>query len=150
MFSWSIQTRQNKGMLWYTIAGIIVLSLIIWGFIEGIYALSIATILLVGVYILIENNAPDVTYIEINNDGILIGEDFYEYPKIELFGIVYNKKNPRYLRIRLKGHGIKTIDIDFDQSIPASEVRVFLSQFIPEADRAELSLSETIIQLLKM
>jgi hypothetical protein len=56
------------------IAGCITLSLAIWGILTQIYALAIVVIILAGVYVLLENNAPDTTTALVNENGVGIGE----------------------------------------------------------------------------
>lgn len=46
---------------------IVVLSLVTYGIIEGIYIMSVVSFLFAGVYILMENNASPVTRAEIDN-----------------------------------------------------------------------------------
>ena len=59
MFEWTIPGRKNHSASWYTIAGILTLSLAIWGVLTQMYALTLVVIIMAGVYILLENNAPD-------------------------------------------------------------------------------------------
>jgi hypothetical protein len=102
MFSWNIVTQNTKGVGWYMTAGIISLAFIIWGIFVGLYALSIVVFIFVGVYILMENNAPEMTQIAVDENGININGGFYDYPSIEEFSIVYDNRKAILLRLKLK------------------------------------------------
>lgn len=54
-------------------------SLVIWGFIEGIYALSVVAVVFAGVFLLVENNAPDSAMVVVNENGVGVGTEFYDY-----------------------------------------------------------------------
>jgi hypothetical protein len=41
MFSWEFNSKKEKSSSWYTVAIIIAISLIIWGYIVGLYVMSI-------------------------------------------------------------------------------------------------------------
>ncbi|NCP77226.1 hypothetical protein GW830_03800 [bacterium] len=82
-----------------------------------------------------ENNAPEVTQIAIDENGININGGFYDYPSIEDFSIVYDNKKPIFLRLRLKKRGLNSIDIDLTQDVNSYELRNFLLQYIPESEK---------------
>ena len=102
MFSWNIATENTKGSGWYMTAGVCALSFIIWGIFVGLYALSIVVFIFAGVYLLMENNAPENTQIVVDENGININGGFYDYPSVEEFSIVYDNRKPIFLRIKLR------------------------------------------------
>lgn len=89
-----------------------------------------------GVYILLENNAPESTRAIINENGIGVGEVFYDYGQIRGFEIVYDNEIPRYIRMSLKKNNLRTIDIPVDMlaeiELTIGEIRTFLLQYLPE------------------
>jgi hypothetical protein len=94
MFSWTVSLKQERSAGWYSIAGIVALSLIVWGFVEAIYALSIVVIIFVGVYLLIENNAPDSVEVTVDDNGIGIGSDFTTTQKSKTLPSCTTTENP--------------------------------------------------------
>jgi hypothetical protein len=56
----------------------------------GIYILAVVVFIFAGVYMLIENNAPEEVQVNVNDNGVQVSETFYDYAKIESFGIIYN------------------------------------------------------------
>jgi hypothetical protein len=149
MFSWTVSLKQERSAAWYSAAAIVAASLIVWGFIEAIYALSIVVIILVGVFFLVENNAPEHVEITVDDNGIGVGPEFYDYPKISNFGIIYDQGKPVLLRLQLHVRGIKTLDVDLPAgAVNAAELRAFLSQYAEESKDAELGATERITRML--
>jgi hypothetical protein len=149
MFSWTVSLKQERSAGWYSIAGIVALSLIVWGFVEAIYALSLVVIIFVGVYLLIENNAPDSVEVTVDENGIGIGSDFYDYPKIENFAIVYDDGKPVLLRILLNIRGIRLIDVDLPEgAVNAADLRAFLSGYANESKNTDLGTIERITRMI--
>ncbi|MDD2891618.1 MAG: hypothetical protein PHQ95_01515 [Candidatus Gracilibacteria bacterium] len=151
MFSWNIDTQNTKGAGWYMTAGILSLTFIIWGIFVGLYVLSIVVFIFIGVYLLMENNAPEITQIAVDEDGININGGFYDYPSIEEFSIVYDNRKAILLRLKLKKKGLNTIDIDMTPDVNSYELRTFLLQYIQESEKGgELTSSERLMRYLKI
>ncbi len=152
MYEWTIPGKKEHSWSWYMVAGISMLSLAIWGTISGIYALTVVIVIMVGVYILLENNAPETTRAIINENGIGIGEVFYDYGQIQGFEIVYDSEVPCFIRISLKKNNLRTIDIPVTMIKEAEftlwEIRAFLLQYLQEGEWSELNFVDRIIEKL--
>lgn len=148
MFEWSVSVRKERSAGWYLVAGIAVASLVVWGFIEGIYALSVVAVIFAGVFLLIENNAPDSVLVSVNENGVGIGTDFYDYGIVEDFALIFDRGEPVYLRLRLSKKGIKTIDVDIPPGSDVSGLRAFLSEYAAESKDSELGFAEKMLRLL--
>lgn len=148
MFEWSVVIRKERSAAWYAIAGIVVASLVIWGFVEGIYALSVVAVVFAGVFLLVENNAPDSANVVVNENGVGVGSEFYDYGTIRTFSFLFEGKEPIYLRLTLSKKGIKTIDIDIPEGSEISNLRAFLADYAEEAKDSELTFSEKMIRVL--
>ncbi|MDD2916309.1 MAG: hypothetical protein PHH70_00490 [Candidatus Gracilibacteria bacterium] len=151
MFSWNIPTQNTKGPGWYTTAGIFCLAFIIWGIFVQLYALSVVVFIFVGVYLMMENNAPEMTQIAVDENGININGSFYDYPSVTEFSIVYDNRKPIFLRLALKKKGLNTVDIELTQDINSYELRNFLLQYIQESEKGgELTSNERLMRYLKI
>ncbi|EKE26801.1 MAG: hypothetical protein ACD_4C00142G0005 [uncultured bacterium (gcode 4)] len=150
MFSWNFQSKKDKSSSWYTIAIIIWLALIIWWFIMGLYIMSIVIFIFAWVYILIENNSPEIIDIEINENWINVWETFYDFPKIETFSIIYNKNIPAFLRLKLRTRWFKILDIPFDKSLNVASLRAFLLDYLNEDEKWEINTMDRLIDYLKL
>ncbi|MDQ1343830.1 MAG: hypothetical protein QG650_550, partial [Patescibacteria group bacterium] len=128
MFEWNVTVRKERTAGWYAIAGICVASLVVWGFVEGIYALSVVAVIFAGVFLLIENNAPDSVMVNVNENGIGVGSEFYDYGMVENFAIIFDSGAPVLLRLRLTKKGIKTVDVDIPDGSEVSNLRSYLAE----------------------
>jgi hypothetical protein len=90
---------------------ICILSLVVGGIATGVYALAIVAFLFAGVYIFIENNHTNIVQVEIEERGISVDGQFYEYSKILAYSILFHEKTPVYLRIMIDRKYMSTIDI---------------------------------------
>ncbi len=150
MFNWKFNSKKERGASWYTLAIIIALVLIIWWFIMGLYVMSIVVFMFVWVYLLVDNNYPEVIEVIINENGIKIGDSFYDYSKIETFSIIYDRENPVLLRLRLTQKGFKVLDIPLINTLKTSNIREFLLRYIQEDEKWELSATDKILNYLKI
>jgi hypothetical protein len=144
MFNWQVPGRKNHSSKWYIMAGIFALSLAVWGIFTQIYALSVVVVILCGVYIMLENNAPDVVDAIANENGIGIGEVFYDYGQIEDFTIVFNGQIAESLRLKLKKSNLRTMDIPL-MDVPVADIRAFLLGYLPEGEGIGLGLVDKMI-----
>lgn len=148
MFEWTVTVRKDRSATWYAIAGIAVASLVVWGFFEGIYALSVVAVIFAGVFLLIENNAPDSVMVKVNENGVGVGSEFYDYGMIQDFALIFDGGLPVYLRLRLSRKGIKTVDVDIPEGSEVSNLRAFLAGYAEESKDAELSFSEKMLRVM--
>ena len=71
-----------------------------------VYFLSIVVFVVMGLYLMVENNTPSIMHVSVGSDGIQLGTQFYEYSKIANFSVVYHEKTPVLLRIFLRNGGL--------------------------------------------
>ena len=82
-----------------------------------------------------ENNAPEITEIVVDDNGVNINGSFYDYPSIEEFSIIYDNRKPIFLRLKLNKKGLSTIDIDITQDVNSFELRSFLLNYLRESEK---------------
>ena len=105
--------------------------------------------LVAGIFYFIENNSDENILVRLSTLGIEIQNNFYEYPSMQNFCIVYDGKIPVLLRIYLKKRAIPVLDIKIS-SEDASEIQNILSRFIEQRENSEISFSEKLIHFLKI
>ena len=98
------------------------------------YVMSIVIVLFVGVYMLYENNSPDVVSVTIDQTGIRMDQFLYEYAKVASFRIMYVQQTPFLLRIHLREAVAMSskLDIKLTNTIDSNELRQFLLGYLPE------------------
>lgn len=107
--------------------------------------MSVVVLVFAGVYVLVENNSPDVVRVEVDENGVRIGNSFYDYAKIEQFALFFADSTPFLLRLRMKTLGLREIDLKLTPDMNAAELRGFLGQYIPQDENAELSFMEQVL-----
>jgi type IV secretory pathway VirB3-like protein len=150
MFSWDFSARKDHPVSWYIIGIIVVLSLVLYGIVEGLYLLSIVAFLFAGVYILMENNSHPVVHVSIDESGVQVGGSFYEMKGIETFSIIRSGNIPLYLRIRPRKKLSPVVDIPLTQDVNPNTLREWLSGYVTEDKDATLSNSDVLIYAMRL
>jgi len=149
-YSWAFETHFHRGKQWYMIAITLVLALIVMSFLLGAYPLGILGILFVGVYLLYEINTPDMTRVDLNTSGLSINDELYSFIKIREFGIIRITEWPTILRIVVKNTMINNLDVFIDPQIESEEIRLFLSNYIPENPQIRFSVIDRVLLGLRL
>jgi hypothetical protein len=151
MFYWKFNSKKTRWALWYNIAIIVMLMFIILWYIMWSYLLSIVIFIFAWVYLLLDNNFPDIIDININESGIKIWTNLYDYPKIESFSIIYNNNIPILLQLNMKVFWFKNINIPLNnQEIDVVALKNFLLQFLAENQKWELWFIDKLTNYLKL
>jgi hypothetical protein len=149
LYSWSFSNDKNRWSLWYIIALSVVIWLVVWGFLSRQYPLSFLIILITGVYFFVENNSEDIINISLTQLWIKLNNSFYDYPKISSYTIIYNWEQAVILRLALVKKWLKYLDIKINNEI-AIILKEILPNYIKEDEKWELSLTDKLIQILKL
>lgn len=100
-------------------------------------------------YFFIENNSEDETLVEIQNLGIKVQENLYDYSRIESFCILYENTQAAYLQLHIKKRNVHTLHIRVNNEI-SEGIRPILSQYIKEDSQREISFLEKILRICKL
>lgn len=149
LYGWSFSNDKNRGSLWYIIALSVVIWLVIWGFLSRQYPLSFLIILITWVYFFVENNSEDIINISLTQLWIKLNNSFYDYSKISSYTIIYNWEQAVILRLALVKKWLKYLDIKINNEI-AIILKEVLPNYIKEDEKWELSLTDKLIQILKL
>lgn len=149
LYSWKFESKKERWSLWYVIALSIVIGLVIWGFFTTQYGMSFIVLLVAGVTYFVENNLEDEIEVTLTPLWIKISENFFDYPKIESFSLIYEKENAVLLRLKINKKGIRVFDLEVNNDI-ALKLKEILPAFVQEDEKGELSFIEKITRLLKL
>lgn len=136
----------QKDKRWYLIATLILAAIVTYAVITNSPIMAI-TFILVGIvgYIHLQRD-PRVLDFKITYDGVIAGNELYEYDNIESFWIFYEPPHTKILSLHSKGKLIPYIHIPIHQEDPV-EIREELMKFIPEI-KQEPSIIDTLERLL--
>lgn len=151
LFTWvSPRKITNKSPIWYLIAIIIVLTLVVYGISQKLWIMPIVALLFAWVYMLHENNAPDTIITEVTETGISSRGNFYDFAKIESFAILYVNDIPYILRLRTLGSIPPLLDIYLTEWIDIVALRDILLTRVREDTTAKITFADNMIHLLKL
>jgi hypothetical protein len=149
IYKWTFVDKKDRWKLWYIIAISVVLWLSIWWIFTKQYFLSFIIILIAWVYFFLENNSSDNVEITISDLGIKINESFNSYSKIESFSFGSVWEDLVFLRLILSKKWIKVVDLRINNEI-WKELKEILPNFIKETDEWEMSVTDKLINSLKL
>lgn len=150
MFAWSFASKKNHPVSWYIIAVIVVLMLVVYGIVQGIYIMSIVSFLFAGVYLLMENNATPTTRVEVTDRGIQVGGSFYDYASFSKFAIISIGDVPTFIRLTPNKKLSPLIDIPLSHDVNPVELRTYLASVMQEDKNTTISNADAIIHAMKL
>ncbi len=149
IYSWIFSTEKNRGASWLIIAATVMIAFVIWGFVSKMYMMSIAILLVSGIYFFSENNSdPEVT-VQVTNLWIKVWNNFFDFSKISSYSFIYEEDRAVLLRLKLINKWFKVIDLKIDNDI-ALDLKAILPDFIAEDPKEDFTTIEKIIRLLKL
>lgn len=149
IYSWIFSTEKDRGTSWYLIAATVMIAFVIWGFVSKMYMMSVAILLVSGIYFFSENNSdPEVT-VQISNLWIKVWNNFFDFSKISSYSFIYEDDKAVLLRLKLINKGFKIVDLKIDNDI-ALDLKAILPDFIREDPKEDFITTEKIIRLLKL
>ncbi len=124
-------THHPKGKHWYLIAALVLAGLIIYAIITSNILFAFIIILAGFVGFLMIERGPRVRDYAITYDGIVVGDQIYDFDDMDSFWIFYEPPHTRLISLHMKGKMVPYIHIPLHQLDPV-DVREALLQFVPE------------------
>ncbi len=133
---------------WYAGALIVLSLIVLYAVVDGgiVMAIVFALIGIVGYIIL--SQPQKVIDFAVTYDGILVGDEIYDFDDIESFWIFYEPPHTRVISLHMRGHFRPYLHIPLHQVDPV-DVRKALVDFIPE-EKQEQNLVDIMERLLRM
>ncbi|PID52571.1 MAG: hypothetical protein CR972_01285 [Candidatus Moraniibacteriota bacterium] len=133
---------------WYTGALIILSLIVLYAVIKGgiLMAIVFALIGLVGYLIL--SQPQKVIDFAVTYDGILVGDEIYDFDDIQSFWIFYEPPHTRVISLHMKGYFRPYLHIPLHQVDPVDVYRA-LVEFIPE-EKQEQNIVDIMERLFRM
>lgn len=148
LIKWQGPDHENykKSKNWYITMGLILSAIVVYAIYYGSPLMAIVFILIgiVG-YIFLERD-PQIVDFAVSYDGIVIGNEVYEFDDIKSFWIFYDPPHTRIISLYMKDKFLPYIHIPLHQVDPV-EVREKMMKFIPEI-KQEQSLIDVLERLL--
>jgi hypothetical protein len=150
---WIVQEfeQHKRSKIWYIVATIIAIALFILAIFSNNYTFAIIIILSTLIIILHDGTSATKVLIKINEEGVFIGNNFYDYDVLKNFAVTYKPKaNVRNLYFEFKSSIRQRLSISYEDKDPI-QIREYLLNYLEEdLERTDLSLSESIGRILKI
>ena len=150
MFSWSFASRHDHSASWYLVAIIVVLMLVVYGIVEGLYLMSVVSFLFAGVYLLMENNSTPVLHVDVTEQGIQVGGSFYDYSQFSRFAMVSISGVPTFVRLYPVRKLSPLIDIPLSPEVSPTDLRSYLASVMEEEHNNTISNADALIHAMKL
>jgi hypothetical protein len=150
LLSWNATSVpvHERSRRWYTIGGGVLLIGVLYGIFSGAWSFSVVLLLCGGMYALLHNHVPLRKAIGIARDGIFIDDVFTRYEDLAGFWMIetpdYNQLHLLYKSRRRGGIVVQT------GTVPPSQIRATLGQFLEELTEKRESLVDIFIRLCKL
>lgn len=137
-----------KSRRWYMVAGLILSAIVVYAVLTN-SPLTAIVFILIGIvgYMHLERD-PQLTDFAISYDGVVVGNEVYEWDDIVSFWIFYDPPHTRVISLHMKGKLMPYIHIPLHQIDPV-EVREKMMDFVPEL-KQEQGMVDVLERLLHM
>lgn len=157
--------KPERTKSWYIISGILAFLMIFFSFFslsiipfrlsflgnDNNFLFALIIILTVVIMIIIESKEPKMIKVKLNNEGIKLGDTFYDYDDVKNFCVLYKpKESLKNLYFEFKNSARFRLSLPL-RSLNALEVRNFLKKYLEEdLERTGPPLSEKLTKWLKL
>ena len=142
--------KYERSKWWYIILAIIEILIIIYCVVANNFLFALIAILVGVILIIHSQQQPPELDCHIFEDGIKVGNNFYEWDNIKTFRIVYEQPHAKFLYIDLKNIFSRDFAIPLNDQNPL-EVREMLKKYLAEdLTRPYENINERINRWLKL
>jgi len=142
-------TKYERSLLWYVIAIIIGVALLIYSIITSNFLFAVILVLITVIIIIMSFNQPRMLKTVIDPTGIRIGGKKYEYSKFKSFSVIYQPPEINTLYLEFNMPLRDRISIQLGDTDP-NEVREYLLNYLEEdLERDDESLSDITSRIAK-
>lgn len=141
--------KHEKTLLWFIIAAIMAILLIIYAAIVSNWTMIIAIVVVSAIYVWMHGQAPRHVKIMISKTGIKFGDKEIPYQNIARFWIIYNPPHVKTLNIKSNSRFYPDLAIELGDQDPA-ELRTFLCAHVREEEGKVEHFSDTLVRIFKL
>lgn len=142
--------KHQRNKLWYIIAGIILIALVIYAVFAANFLFAVILIIISAIIYLQEKRGPDNLLFAITPDGLFIGDKIHPYKSIKNFYLIYEPPEVKNLFIDFNSALKPRLTIPLLDQDPVT-VRELLLEYLDEDIEKEYEpLSEIIGRFLKL
>lgn len=133
---------------WYLVMSAILLIIISWALYSNSPIMAITFILIGVVGYIYVNKEPRVLDYIVTHDGVIVGNELYQYENIDSFWIFYEPPHTKILSLKTKGILLPFVHVPLHDEDPV-RVREIILDHIPERKQEE-GLTEVLERLIRL
>jgi hypothetical protein len=138
----------EKSNRWYLTIVLILAAIVIYAVATNSVIMAI-TFILIGIvgYIYLQKDPRNLTF-AITPDGVIVGNEIYDFEDMESFWIFYDPPHEKILSLHMKGRMLPFIHIPINKENPV-EIRHILLDYVPEV-KQEHTLVDAVERMLHL
>lgn len=141
--------HHEKSALWFLIAGLIAVALIIYDLMNGGWSFSVAIIVFAGTYYLLYRHEPKIVDVKISKFGVKIGRHCFSYGHLKSFWVVYDLPFAKRLYLRMSSRLKPDVFVSIE-GVDPTEIRHVLSGYLREIKGMQEPFSDTLVRVFKL
>lgn len=151
LFTWRAPeyAHHEKSALWFVCAGLVALTLVVWGIMTDGWTFSLAIIVFCGTYYLTYREKPKIVDVKISKLGVKIGNHGFAYNQIKHFWIVYDPPFVNKLYLRMNGRFHPDVCVSLED-VDVAELRSVLIEHLHEVKGRHEPFADTLVRLFKL
>lgn len=143
--------KHDRSRNWYIIAAVAALALLVYAYFTKNFLFAMIIIIGTLIMILRDGQDPSMIGVQINSDGVIVGNRFYDFDELKDFSIVYKpREDNKNLYFEFKNPIKPRLSFPLGDLNPL-EMREELIKYLPEDyERENIPLSEGLTKKLKI
>jgi len=140
----------ERSLLWFILAGVLGAALLVYSIITTNYLFGIV-VLMMGVILLIDGlRHPDRVEVHVTDQGVVVGEKYYDFTAIKDFSIIYQPPVVKVLYIDFNQMWQPLLAIPLEDIDPNAVRDSLLPYVFENLQREDETLTDTLRRLYKL
>jgi hypothetical protein len=152
-FSWIVDEydTHQRTIVWYAAAGLISFFLLIFAVFTKNFLFAVIIIIAALIFVLRDNDSPEKVRISIVDEGLMIGQKFYDFDDFKNFAVVHKPSiEVKNLYFEFKNPIRHRLSIPLEGTDPL-QIRKILLKYLPEdLERTDPPLSEQLSKKFRL
>jgi hypothetical protein len=152
LLSWTFPefVQYERSRSWFFGAGLIIAGLLVYSFFALNFLFAVIIIMIAVIMFLHSRKSPlDISF-EITEDGLKVGEKFYEYKTLKKFWIIYEPPEVKNLYISFKSSIKPALKIPLKNQNPLQVRKVLLDYLEEDLTQEEEPFADLLSRRLKL
>lgn len=121
----------ERGRRWYVISALLIVGLLLFAYYDNNPLLAVIVILAVIAFLVSELRGPDTHTFVMTEDGVLVGDIFFDYDELKNFYVIYKPPFVKMLYLQPKSMLRQRIGVPLLDQDPVT-IREILLNYLPE------------------